>query len=258
MNNNNNNKAEKIYTDKDYANAFSALLQQQEQLIQQHISTSHSKNSQTNKASQTNNASQNTSFGSLISAVGANSSSGSNDVQSSSNASQLFRALAAAAASSSSYNGPDDWLFAQFIQRSLITTKKRETMSEEELRSFTEMIQHQFRTIFPSGQVDAAALVSSANSGQQQLVSDMGINTSEGGNSRKSSISYGKREKLDVLLNEASEESSIDSMRFSCCHHTTCKTAVTKKMTAKNQSERNISKCANTQLRQKLQKVSVL
>lgn len=80
------------------------------------------------------------------------------------NASQLFRALAAAASSSATpYNAPDDWLFAQFIQRSLITTKRREAMSEEELRQFTEMIQQQFRNIFPSGQFDAAALVESAN-----------------------------------------------------------------------------------------------
>lgn len=78
------------------------------------------------------------------------------------NASQLLRALTAAA-TSSPFSAPDDWLFAQFIQRSLSTTKKRETMSEEELKNFTEMIQNQFRTIFPSGQVDSAALVASAS-----------------------------------------------------------------------------------------------
>ncbi|KAH7729304.1 ankyrin repeat and KH domain-containing protein mask [Aphelenchoides avenae] len=82
------------------------------------------------------------------------------------NASQLLTAMAAAAATASC-NGPDDWLFAQFIQRSLLTSKRRDAMSDEDLRNFTEMIQQQFRAIFPSGQVDAAALVTSA--GQQAL-----------------------------------------------------------------------------------------
>lgn len=82
------------------------------------------------------------------------------------NVSQFLRALTAAT-TNSPYNAPDDWLFAQFIQRSLSTTKKRETMTEEELKNFTDMLQTQFRTIFPSGQVDSAALIASAN--QQAL-----------------------------------------------------------------------------------------
>lgn len=82
------------------------------------------------------------------------------------NASHLFAAMAAAA-TSASCNEPDDWLFSQFIQRFLNTTKKREAMTEEDLRGFTEIVQQQFRTMFPSGQVDPAAFVSAT--GQQVL-----------------------------------------------------------------------------------------
>lgn len=202
----------------------------------------------------TNNGLQNSSL--VPNSIGTCSLKDSNDFQSSSNASQLFRALAAAAASSPSYNEPDDWLFAQFIQRSLITTKKRETMSEEELKNFAEMIQHQFKTIFPTGQVDTAALVSSANNNQQQqITSDVGSSTSDDENSRKSSISHEKAEKFDGLLND-SEENNFNSMHFSCCHNTSNKITIPIKDVSKNQIENSMMlNCVNSQFKQKFQKV---